>query len=81
GVSPDAPEADFVEASARQFADAPVLYWIAIGREDFLYDLNAMYRKFLDNQGWKYIYHETPGGHTWKNWRDYLIEFTPMLFK
>ena len=24
---------------------------------------------------------ETPGGHTWANWRDYLIKFTPLLFK
>lgn len=81
GVDPDAPDKTFAEMAARQFENAPALYWIAIGKDDFLYEFNAMYRKFLDNNGWEYVYHETPGGHTWKNWRDYLIEFTPMLFK
>jgi len=23
---------------------------------------------------------ESPGGHTWLNWRSYLIEFAPQLF-
>ena len=81
GVDPNAPDAAFAEASARQFATPPALYWIAIGKDDFLYEFNNMYRQFLDNNGWKYVYRETPGGHTWKNWRDYLIEFAPMLFK
>lgn len=26
-------------------------------------------------------YRESGGGHTWDNWRLYLSEFTPMLFK
>jgi len=24
---------------------------------------------------------ETDGGHIWKNWRIYLAEFVPLLFK
>jgi enterochelin esterase family protein len=24
---------------------------------------------------------ESDGGHTWLNWRDYLSEFAPLLFK
>ena len=27
------------------------------------------------------MFKESPGGHTWLNWRDYLIEFTPLLFQ
>jgi len=27
------------------------------------------------------LYNETPGGHTWINWRNYLNEFAPQLFK
>ncbi|MES2464609.1 MAG: hypothetical protein V4671_28945 [Armatimonadota bacterium] len=23
------------------------------------------------------VSHESEGGHTWSNWRDYLIEFAP----
>ena len=66
---------------AKQFADAPQLYWIAIGDKDFLYDANKQYRKMLDDKGYKYVYRESPDGHIWKNWRIYLTEFLPQLFK
>jgi enterochelin esterase family protein len=57
------------------------LYWIAIGNTDFLFQANIDYRKKLDGMGFKYTYRETDGGHIWRNWRIYLSEFTPMLFK
>jgi enterochelin esterase family protein len=63
-----------------QFNEAPKLYWIAIGKTDFLYEMNEKYRKMLDKNGYKYIYHESEDGHIWKNWRIYLTEFVPMLF-
>lgn len=66
---------------AKQFAQAPKLYWIAIGDKDFLYQANADYRRLLDEKGYKYQYRESPEGHIWKNWRIYLSEFAPMLFK
>lgn len=64
-----------------QFAKAPKLYWIAIGKTDFLYKANEDYRKLLDEKGYKYTYYETGEGHIWKNWRIYLTEFVPQLFK
>ncbi|WP_019541082.1 esterase [Proteiniphilum acetatigenes] len=57
------------------------LYWIAIGKEDFLYQANIDFRKKLDAMDFPYIYRESEGGHTWRNWRIYLSEFLPMLFK
>lgn len=57
------------------------LYWISIGSKDFLYKGNEEYRAKLDKMGMKYKYVESEGGHTWTNWRDYLTEFTPLLFK
>jgi len=57
------------------------LYWIAIGKTDFLYKDVAEYRAKLDKMGMKYIYRESEGGHTWTNWRVYLSEFAPLLFK
>lgn len=57
------------------------LYWIAIGKTDFLYKDVTDYRAKLDSLKFKYIYHESEGGHTWSNWRDYMIEFIPQLFK
>ncbi|SHE78782.1 enterochelin esterase [Bacteroides luti] len=64
-----------------QFSKKPALYWIAIGKADFLYKANEDYRKLLDEKGYKYTYYETGEGHIWKNWRIYLTEFTPLLFK
>ena len=63
-----------------QFDKNPALYWIAIGKTDFLYKVNEEYRKLLDEKGYKYTYYESDEGHIWKNWRIYLTEFVPMLF-
>lgn len=57
------------------------LYWIAIGKDDFLFKANTDYREKLDGMNFKYTYRESEGGHTWRNWRIYLSEFLPMLFK
>jgi enterochelin esterase family protein len=57
------------------------LYWIGIGKSDFLYKAVADYRAKLDKMGMKYRYVETNGGHIWKNWRIYISDFAPLLFK
>ena len=64
-----------------QFSKKPALYWIGIGKTDFLIQANNAYRQKLDGLGYKYQYMETDGGHIWRNWRIYLTEFTPLLFK
>ncbi len=56
------------------------LYWIAIGKTDFLYQANVDFRKKLDGMGMKYEYVESEGGHIWRNWRVYLTQFVPKLF-
>ena len=63
-----------------QFNKNPKLYWIAIGKTDFLYKANEEYRNMLNEKGFKYTYYETDEGHIWRNWRIYLTEFVPMLF-
>ncbi len=65
---------------ARQFAKPPRLYWIAIGKDDFLYKENVQYRAILDAKGYPYEYYESAGGHSWKNWQDYLTIFLERLF-
>lgn len=72
---------DYDKKLATQFAKKPALYWIGIGNTDFLYKANEELRKNFDDKGYKYTYYETPEGHIWKNWRIYLTEFTPLLFK
>ncbi len=63
-----------------QFEKKPRLYWIGIGKADFLYKANADYRKMLDANRYPYTYMETEGGHIWRNWRIYLSTFVTMLF-
>lgn len=65
----------------KQFSLKPALYWIAIGKTDFLYQANQDFRKLLDEKGYPYTYYESEDGHIWKNWRIYLTEFVPLLFK
>ena len=65
---------------AQQFATPPQLYWIACGVDDFLYQDNVIYRQYLDEKQYPYEYHESAGGHSWKNWMDYLTLFAQRLF-
>ncbi|MDR2950773.1 MAG: esterase [Prevotella sp.] len=66
---------------AGQIRNGYQLYWIGIGKTDFLYKDVTDYRAKLDNLGARYTYVESEGGHTWSNWRKYLSEFLPLLFK
>ena len=63
------------------FAKNPKLFWIGIGKTDFLIKNNNDLRAYLDSKHHQYTYLETDGGHIWRNWRIYLSEFTPLLFK
>ncbi len=58
-----------------------MLYWIAIGKDDFLYDTNVRFRELLDRNNIPYTYTESDGGHIWRNWRRYLAAFLPLLFR
>lgn len=71
----------FNKEMATLFGKHPQLYWIGIGKTDFLYKMNEDYRHFLDAKGYKYEYVETDGGHIWRNWRIYLTMFAQRLFK
>ena len=57
------------------------LYWVGVGKDDFLYQSVVSLRALLDKHSFKYTYRESDGGHTWTNWRIYLSEFAPLLFK
>ncbi len=57
------------------------LYWIGCGKDDFLYQDVKNFRERLDKHQIHYIYRESKGGHTWENWRVYISEFAPLLFK
>ncbi|MEI9921962.1 MAG: alpha/beta hydrolase-fold protein [Bacteroidota bacterium] len=59
----------------------PKVYWIAIGRQDFLYNSVIKLKELYDEIGFKYTYRENEGTHDWNSWRLYLSEFAPMCFK
>lgn len=64
-----------------QFKKGVELYYIAVGRDDFVKKLVDDYRSKLDSSGYSYYYNETDGGHSWENWRKYLVDFLPRLFR
>ena len=66
---------------ATYFSKKPALLWIGCGKTDFLYKSNIDFMAKMDTNGQPYKYMETEGGHIWRNWRIYLSEFVPLLFK
>jgi len=64
-----------------QFKQRPRVYWIGIGKDDFLYKDNTEFRQMLDKNRLRYTYHESGAGHEWANWRDYLVIFSQLIFK
>lgn len=72
---------EFVKKLEVQQKNGFDLYWIACGDTDFLYQGVIDSMKAMDEIGFDYTYRESGEGHIWKNWRIYLAEFAPMLFK
>lgn len=81
GVDENGDDTELIKLLERQFANPPKKYQIAIGRDDFLYGINESYRELLDSLQLPYEYVESEGGHTWRNWRNYLVDFLPALFR
>jgi enterochelin esterase family protein len=69
------------DAALRRAAKALNLLYYAIGRDDFLYATSAPTRGIFDAYHIPYTYHESDGGHSWINWRRYLADFLPRLFR
>ena len=56
-------------------------YWIGTGKRDIFHPQSRHFARKADHQQIPYIYYETKGGHVWRNWRLYLSEFLPYIFK
>ena len=57
------------------------LIWYGYGTRDPAKPGAQSTLEFFDSYGIKYISEETPGGHVWANWRLYLSQFAPLLFR
>jgi enterochelin esterase family protein len=59
----------------------PKVYWIGMGKDDFLYKSVIEMKKLYDEIDFKYTYRENEGTHDWNSWRLYLSEYSQLLFK
>lgn len=57
------------------------LFYIYIGKLDTLYASNQTFDKLLNDHKIKHTFVETEEWHVWRNWRDYLADFAPRLFR
>ncbi|MCQ2237353.1 MAG: esterase [Bacteroidales bacterium] len=74
---------DFDKQMANLFSpkNKPYLYFVAIGKIDFLKKGNDDFLAYMDAHKYPYEYLETEGGHIWRNWRIYFTEFSQKIFK
>jgi enterochelin esterase family protein len=54
---------------------------ISVGDKDFTFAGSKGLSELLTKRGIKNELHVSGGGHTWINWRHYLNEFAPLLFR
>jgi len=80
-IFPQPPETETKMAVLKR-AD-PILYWVGCGIDDNLcYEgTTKILLPLLEKYKINYLYNETSGGHSWTNWRIYLTECVPVLFK
>lgn len=57
------------------------LYWVGCGNEDFTYEATKFLDQALTRNQMEHTMYINGGGHTWSNWRIYLNNFAPLLFK
>jgi len=62
-------------------AAAPPGLWFSTGKEDRLLPTTTATVEMLKKHGFNAEFEESPGAHTWINWRNYLNEFAPRLFQ
>ncbi len=57
------------------------LLWFSTGADDRLLPTSKATVAMLQKHGFTPTFIESPGAHTWINWRNYLEEFAPQLFQ
>jgi enterochelin esterase-like enzyme len=57
------------------------LIWMSTGKDDGLITNSRATVEILKKHGFDPVFIESTGAHTWINWRNYLGQFTPQLFR
>jgi enterochelin esterase family protein len=86
GPIPMPPGPSFEEQHAKALDDPTLkkglkLVWFATGKDDFLIETSRVTVAMLRKHGFDVAFKESAGAHTWTNWREYLNEFAPLLFR
>ena len=61
--------------------DQSTIYWIGSGKGDIFHSQSCRFVKKIKDKQTSFVYYNTSGGHTWRNWRHYLSEFLQFIFK
>lgn len=69
------------DSALKQAATAMKLVYYAYGSQDPVVRNAGQLKGTLSKYGIQVTLHETGGGHTWINWREYLNDFAPRLFR
>ena len=80
-VPADTPEQEAALATQMSKGKAPLLYWIACGKDDGVKKNSMLLYDYCQSKGYPVEYYESEGGHTWRNWRVYLTLFAQKIFK
>lgn len=57
------------------------VFYIACGKADGLFPFSDALHTTLEKHQIKHMFVPSEEGHVWRNWRDYLAAFAPLLFK
>jgi enterochelin esterase-like enzyme len=84
-ASPPLSAAEWERLHAAKLDDAALkkglkVLWFATGKDDRLLPTTQATVDLLTKHRFAPVFKESPGGHTWINWRNYLVEFVPQLF-
>jgi enterochelin esterase family protein len=83
---PPGPSPEWIEQHKANLDDASLkpglkLLWFSTGEKDFLLATTKATVEAFQKHGFAPVYVQSPGAHTWINWRNYLEQFAPMLFQ
>jgi enterochelin esterase-like enzyme len=87
GRAPPPPGPSAWETNHKTSLDDPALkkgaklVWLSTGVDDGLITNSKATVEMLRKHGFSPVFKESPGAHTWIDWRNYLNEFTPQLFQ
>jgi enterochelin esterase family protein len=85
-ATPPAPRPDWEATHVADLDNAGLkkgtkLIWLSTGKDDGLMASTKSTVDILKKHGFEPVFIESPGAHSWFNWRNYLMEFTPQLFQ